>query len=150
MTLAAAAISAAVATSATAGFKPTLGKYTASTPGTSATNSLAMEVIRKSKRTLTTRVLTVTDDCGAALFPAPFSLGRLFAKDFKYQGSGVSGSTNFTIDIDGLFTNATTATAQVKSTSSQMLLPPSQPVTCRDDTTFTLKYAGGKKKKGKG
>lgn len=123
-------------------FKPILGRYTATVPGTTAQNVMTLEVLRRN-RTYRTRVLKVVDDCAAGLFRTPLGLGRLFAKDFKYQGSGFSSSLSFTINIDGLFTNATTAKAQVKTKETQSLPPPGTPPgICADDTTFTLKFQG--------
>jgi hypothetical protein len=125
-------------------FKPLLGKYRASAPGAGPTNLMTLEVQRLGRRALKTRILALRDDCAAGLAPTPIALGRLLAKDFKYQASGTTTSTAYRVDIDGLFVNATTATARVKSSLGNLFPPPGVPPgtadICQDDTTFRLKY----------
>ena len=155
-------IGAALATSAivslllagsASAFKPRVGTYTGSTPGTSSTgapttNSLSVLLTNKHKRTFKTTITGVADDCAGGFVVTPLPLGRLFAKDFKYNSAGTSGSVSYSVSIEGRFISPTKPTGKIRSAESSLAPPPGEtPTVCKDDTSFTLFYTGGGKKK---
>ena len=101
--LAAVAASLLLASSASA-FKPLVGTYVGTTPGTSTTgqpttNTLSVRLTNKQKRTFKTTLTAVVDDCAGGFVVVPLPLGRLFAKDFKYSATGTSGSVSYSVSV---------------------------------------------------
>ena len=133
--------SVTVGPDAPAEFRPHLGKYVASVPGsTAATNVLKIEVIKRAG-TRRVRLLRAVDDCAAGFFSTPMGLGRLTGQSFELHTGGVSNTASYSIDLDGRFTSATGATATVRSSETQNFPPPGTPPgMCSDDTTFTLRH----------
>jgi hypothetical protein len=123
-------------------------------PGTSSTgapttNTLSVRLTNKHKRVFKTTLLTVADDCAGGFVLTPLPLGRLLAKDFKYSTSGNTASVTYSVTIEGRFITPTQATARIRSSQGNLIPPPgvTPPNICKDDTSFTLFYAGGSKKK---
>jgi hypothetical protein len=147
--LVALAICAVAAPGTASAFKPVEGKYRATVAGTTTKNVFGLEAQRRN-RTYRTRVLQVTDDCAASAFKTPIGMGRLFAKDFKYQSTITVGTISYGLDIDGLFTSAKRATVRVKTTETNLAplpgAPPSAAKLCEDITSFTLRLVKAAKR----
>jgi hypothetical protein len=137
-----------IAPATAAPFKPQVGKYAATAAGTGAQNALTLKVQRRN-RTYRSTILKLTDDCAGGLLPVPAPLGRIFAKDIKYEASGASGGLTWQVRVEGRFTSARRATIRIRSYLDHPILPPGSPPSaasvCRDDTTFALRYLKPKK-----
>jgi hypothetical protein len=144
------AICAAVvpSTAPAAPFKPRVGKYAGTTAGTYSPNSLRLQVMRRG-RAFRSRVLKLSDDCAGYLLPTPVGLGRVFAKDIKYEASGSFGTLSWGLKIEGVFKSPTRVTITARSYQNNPSplpgSPPSATTICRDDTTFALRYRKAKK-----
>lgn len=127
-------------------FKPSAGKYRDRVAGTSSPNSLTLQV-RRRNRASRARILKLNDDCAGALLPVPRGLGRVFAKDIKYETSGVDGALTWRVKVEGKFTSAKRATVRVRSYQNDPAPPPgsspSAAIVCRDDTSFALRLKRG-------